>query len=272
MMKYNPFDTPPHPMSLPISARLAQPQLGCPVGCGGMSIPNSVILGARSFQIQIAMQSLTTYCTPLKKTCFNLVISNTLNLHATIGVQAELFLTFSGHSFLCHCRAPQTSVAQQTKTKKIRPFHPLFETLVGSRFKYKILNLGLVQKFIGLTNWCSSDDSVTWMRENNTFNQHSMIIVATLNDNIILNFLEKYGNIWKNNSSKHSLWPYQSLAAAMRSKTTSQLRAGASRWQRWQLHFPWLLVGKHGLACTTCQKAGLDSVWSRGEGDLAGHQ
>ena len=55
---------------------------------------------------------------------------------------------------------------------------------------------------------------------------------------------------------------------AMRSKTKAQLRRVASRWQRWRVSFPWLLVGEHGLVCSTCQRAGLDTTFARGEGSL----
>ena len=53
---------------------------------------------------------------------------------------------------------------------------------------------------------------------------------------------------------------------SMRSKTRQQLCNVAWRWQRWRLNFGWLVVGPHGLQCSTCQKAGLDTPWSRGEG------
>lgn len=55
---------------------------------------------------------------------------------------------------------------------------------------------------------------------------------------------------------------------AGRSKTKQQLRAVASKWQRWRTTFPWVLVGEHGLACSICQRAGVDSAFARGEGPL----
>ena len=55
---------------------------------------------------------------------------------------------------------------------------------------------------------------------------------------------------------------------AGRSKTRQQLREVASKWQRWRTSFPWVLVGEHGLACSICRRAGVDSAFARGEGPL----
>ena len=56
--------------------------------------------------------------------------------------------------------------------------------------------------------------------------------------------------------------------AAMRSKTTEQLRSMAVQINTWREEFPWLLMGPHGIQCKNCKKAGAKGKWATGIGTL----
>ncbi len=48
-----------------------------------------------------------------------------------------------------------------------------------------------------------------------------------------------------------------------------QLEALTSRVQRWRVDFPWLQICNHGVVCTICRDAGVQSSWGKGHGPLA---
>ncbi len=70
-------------------------------------------------------------------------------------------------------------------------------------------------------------------------------------------------------STFHTFAPAILPALAMRSKTVHQVEALASRVQRWRQDFPWLQISNHGVVCTICRDAGVQSSWGRGHGPSA---